>query len=266
MTWAEIVCSRGKGERALQEITPAATRTPGSGGFREATRELKSLTGSLERKLLLWLAARLPPWVNSDHLTALGLLAMVAAGGCYALSRRDPRWLHLVNVLLVVNWFGDSLDGTLARHRNRLRPRYGFYVDHIVDMYGFLALLAGLAVSPYMSRWVALGLLVVYYMLSIHIYLSTYTEGVFKIAYGKVGGTELRLIMIVGNLLLLVHPRLTVAGRSYALYDLAGALAIAGLAVTLVVSTLRSTRRLYQLERLDPPAMTRPSDAGPRPS
>jgi archaetidylinositol phosphate synthase len=266
MTWAEIVCSRGKGERALQEITPAATRTPGSGGFREATRELKSLTGSLERKLLLWLAARLPPWVNSDHLTALGLLAMVAAGGCYALSRRDPRWLHLVNVLLVVNWFGDSLDGTLARHRNRLRPRYGFYVDHIVDMYGFLALLGGLAVSPYMSRWVALGLLVVYYMLSIHIYLSTYTEGVFKIAYGKVGGTELRLIMIVGNLLLLVHPRLTVAGRSYALYDLAGALAIAGLAVTLVVSTLRSTRRLYQLERLDPPARTRPSDAGPRPS
>ena len=96
-----------------------------------------------------------------------------------------------------MNWFGDSLDGTLARYRNRLRPRYGFYVDHIVDMYAFLALLSGLALSPYMSRSVAFGLLVVYYMLSIHIYLSTYTEGVFKIAYGKVGGTELRLIMIV---------------------------------------------------------------------
>jgi len=253
-------------EHALKEITSPARRAPASGGFREATRELKSLTGALERKALYWLAARLPPWVNSDHLTVLGFLAIVAAGGCYALSRRDPRWLHLVNVLLVVNWFGDSLDGTLARHRNRRRPRYGFYVDHIVDMYGFLALLGGLALSPYMSRWVAFGLLVVYYMLSIHIYLSTYTEGVFKIAYGKVGGTELRLILIAGNLVLLVHPCVTVAGRSYAVYDLAGALAIAGVASALVASTLRSTRRLYELERLDAPPKTGPSDAGPHSS
>ncbi len=237
-------------ERPLQETTPPA-RPPAPVGFREATRELKSLTGSLERRVLYWLAARLPPRVNSDHLTVLGFVAMVAAGACYALTRYDPRWLHAVNVLLVVNWFGDSLDGTLARHRNRLRPRYGFYVDHIVDMYGFFALLGGLALSPYMTRWIALGLLVVYYMLSIHIYLSTYTEGVFKIAYGKVGGTELRLILIVGNLALLVQPTVTLAGRSYALYDVAGALAIAGMAVTLVSSTLGSTRRLYELEKID---------------
>jgi len=230
--------------------------------FREASRELKSLTGSAEKRVLLWLAARLPPAVNSDHLTALGLLAMIGAGAAYALTRRSPAWLHAVNVLLVVNWFGDSLDGTLARHRNRLRPRYGFYVDHIVDMYGFLALLAGLAASPYMSRWVALGLLVVYYMLSIHIYLSTYTEGVFKIAYGKVGGTELRLVLIAGNLVLLVHPRIELAGRAWTLYDAAGTAAIAAMAVTLLASTARSTWRLYQLERLDGP---RP-DAGPRPS
>jgi phosphatidylglycerophosphate synthase len=236
-----------------------------SGGFREATRELKSLTGSAEKRLLLWLAARLPPWVNSDHLTGLGILAMVAAGACYALTRYDARWLHAVNVLLVVNWFGDSLDGTLARHRNRLRPRYGFYVDHIVDMYGFFALLGGLALSPYMSRWVALGLLVVYYMLSIHIYLSTYTEGVFKIAYGKVGGTEMRLGVIAGNLVLLVKPCMTLGGRSYALYDVVGTVAIAAMAVTLLASTWRSTRRLYELERLDPPA-ARPPEAGPRSS
>jgi len=247
----------------LQEPT---AKTAAPGGFREATRELKSLTGSLERRVLYWLAAHVPPWVNSDHLTALGFLAMVGAGAGYALTRYDARWLHAVNVLLVVNWFGDSLDGTLARYRNRLRPRYGFYVDHIVDMYAFLALLAGLAVSPYMSRGVAFGLLVVYYMLSIHIYLSTYTEGVFKIAYGKVGGTELRLILIVGNLVLLQYPYVTLGGGSYALYDVAGIMGIAGTAVTLLVSTARSTRRLYELERLDPPAGPRPSDAGPHPS
>ena len=195
--------------------------------------------------------------MGSDQLTVLGLLAMVAAGAGYALTRYDPRWLHAVNVFLVVNWFGDSLDGTLARYRNRLRPRYGFYVDHIVDMYAFLALLSGLALSPYMSRSVAFGLLVVYYMLSIHIYLSTYTEGVFKIAYGKVGGTELRLIMIAGNLVLLIYPRVTIAGRSYALYDVAGTIAMAAMAVALVASTVRSTRRLYALERID---------AGPRSS
>src|SRR5204863_2505252 len=130
-----------------------------------------------------------------------------------------------------------------ARHRNRLRPRYGFYVDHIVDMYGFLALLGGLAVSPYMSRWAAFGLLVVYYMLSIHIYLSTYTEGVFKIAYGKVGGTEMRLIVIAGNLVLLIYPRVTIAGRSYALYDVAGAIAMAAVEVALVGSTGRRPGR-----------------------
>src|SRR6059036_2602689 len=218
MLWPE-------GSARLQEVTSPGAKGPASGGFREAVRELRSLTGPLERRLLLWLAARLPPSVNSDHLTALGFLAMVAAGACYALSGRNAAWLHLVNLFLVVNWFGDSLDGTLARHRNRLRPRYGFYVDHIVDMYAFLALLAGLALSPYMSRWVALGLLVVYYMFSIHIYLSTYTEGVFKIAYGKVGGTELRLVLILGNLVLLLQPRVALAGRSYALYDVAGTLA-----------------------------------------
>jgi hypothetical protein len=138
-------------------------------------------------------------------------------------------------------------------------------VDHIVDMYGFFALLSGLALSPYMTRWVALGLLVVYYMLSIHIYLSTYTEGVFKIAYGKVGGTELRIILIAGNLILLRRPFVTIGGQVFGLYDVAGAFAIAGMAVTLVASTLRSTRRLYELERLDPPAAAR-SDAGSRPS
>jgi phosphatidylglycerophosphate synthase len=218
--------------------------------FRDARREMTSLTAVMEKRALLWLAARMPAWVSSDQLTLLGLLAMVAAGGAYALSASEPGWLHAVNLLLVVNWFGDSLDGTLARHRNRSRPRYGFYVDHMVDTVGVLALLGGLALSGYMSPPVAAALLIAYYLLSINIYLATYTLGVFKIAYGRLGGTELRLLLALGNLALLVAPSFTVFGRSVRLYDLCGVGAAAAMLLTLAISCLRNTRELFLLERV----------------
>jgi phosphatidylglycerophosphate synthase len=219
-------------------------------GFQDARRELTSLTAKVEKRLLLWLAARLPSWASSDQLTVLGLLAMVGAGGAYALSAAQPAWLHVVNALLVVNWFGDSLDGTLARHRNRSRPRYGFYVDHMVDTFGVLALLGGLALSGFMSTAVAVVLLIAYYLLQINIYLATYTLGVFKIAYGRLGGTELRLLLALGNLALLLAPSLTLFGRTVLLYDLCGLGAAAAMAVTLVISCLRNTRELFLLERV----------------
>jgi phosphatidylglycerophosphate synthase len=218
--------------------------------FRDARRDLRGITTCVEKRALLWLAARMPGWVSSDHLTALGLLAMVAAGGAYWLGAHDVRWLHAVNALLAVNWFGDSLDGTLARFRDRCRPRYGFYVDHMVDMFGALFLLGGLALSGYMSAPVAAALLLAYYLLSINVYLATYTLGVFKITFGGLGGTELRLLLMAGNLLLMHAPRLPVAGRSVLVYDAAGLLAAAGIACALVVATVRNTRALYRLERI----------------
>ena len=218
--------------------------------FRDARREMTSLTARVEKRALLWLAARMPAGVNPDHLTLLGLLAMVAAGGAYALSARQPGWLHAVNLLLALNWFGDSLDGTLARYRNRSRPRYGFYVDHMVDTFGVLALLGGLALSGYMSAPVAVAILIAYYLLSINIYLATYTLGVFKIAYGRLGGTELRMLLALGNLALLFAPSITVFGRSVRLYDVCGIGTAAALLVTLAVSCLRNTRELFRLERI----------------
>jgi hypothetical protein len=116
-------------------------------GFRSAIRVNNSLLGRIEKRALIWIATRLPMWINSDHLTALGLLGMIAAGACYGLSSGQPLMLLIVDVCLAVNWFGDSLDGTLARVRNRQRPRYGFYVDHVVDIFGALALLSGMALS-----------------------------------------------------------------------------------------------------------------------
>jgi phosphatidylglycerophosphate synthase len=220
------------------------------GRFEEARRDLRSLTAGVEKKALLWLAARTPAWVTPDHLTGLGLLAMLVAGVAYRFSAERPALLLLVNVALLVNWLGDSLDGTLARFRERCRPRYGFYVDHLVDAFGALFLLGGLAVSGYMSERVALALLVAYLLVSINIYLATYTLGVFKISAGPVGGTELRILLALGNLALLAQPRFRVLGRQVLLYDVVGLAAVAALAGVLIVSTARNTRALYTLERL----------------
>ncbi len=218
--------------------------------FDEARRELRGLTAGIEKKALLWLAARTPARVGPDHLTALGLLAMILAGAAYAFSSGTPELLHVVNAALVLNWLGDSLDGTLARFRQRCRPRYGFYVDHLVDAFGALFLLGGLALSGYMSERIALALLIAYFLVSINIYLATYTLGVFKISFGPVGGTELRLLLALGNLALLVRPHFTLLGTEFLLYDAVGAMAIAGLIVVLIVTTARNTRALYELERL----------------
>jgi phosphatidylglycerophosphate synthase len=224
-------------------LTPATT-------FQDARREL-GVTGGVEKRVLTWLAARVPARVNSDHLTGLGFAAMLGAGVCYALSGPTPWLLLVVNVLLAVNWLGDSLDGTLARYRNRCRPRYGFYVDHMVDMFGALFLLGGIALSGHMSTGVAFAVLVAYLMMAIHVYLATYALGVFKIAYAGLGGTELRLVLAAGNVVIMIAPRVTLAGVPVLIYDLVGMAAAAGLAVTLLLAVARSTRQLYNLERLE---------------
>jgi len=136
--------------------------------FRDAERQQNSVLAPLERAALRELARRMPGWVNSDHLSMLGLLGMFMAGVCYALSRWNPLLLHLVNLFIFINWFGDSLDGTLARYRDRQRPRYGFYVDHMIDIFGTLFLIYGLALSGYMSERVSAALLIVFLMVSIN--------------------------------------------------------------------------------------------------
>ena len=181
--------------------------------FREAQREHRSLTAVVEKKALVWMAQRLPPSINPDHLTALGLLSFLAGGIFYALVPRSPLWLHAVNLCLVLNWLGDSLDGTLARVRNRLRPRYGFYVDHMVDALAALFLLAGLASSGLVTPLVALALLVAYYFLTINMGFATHALGVFKISFGLLGGTELRLLLALVNLVVLAKPRFAWDGR-----------------------------------------------------
>ena len=218
--------------------------------FREATRSLTSALAPIERRALVWMAARLPRSVNSDHLTALALLAMLFCGLSYWLARVTNLGLLFAVLGLAVNWFGDSLDGTLARVRRQQRPRYGFYVDHVVDASGAVFLFGGLALSGYMSPLVALILLAAYLLLLVETFLATYTLGTFTMSYMKIGPTELRILLAVGNLVLLVHPKATVFDREFLLFDVGGVVAACALAATLVAATAAHTRALYAAEPL----------------
>jgi phosphatidylglycerophosphate synthase len=213
-------------------------------------RELESLTAKAERRVLLRLAARVPAAIGPDHLTALGLAAMLAAGIAYALSARWPVLLLAVNVALLLNWLGDSLDGTLARYRDRQRPRYGFYVDHMVDAFGALFLLLGLAASGWIAPWLSVALLVAYLLLSVNIALAACSRGTFKISYGPFGGTELRILLAAANAAAWAWPQIALAGHAVRLFDVAAGLALAGVTGALLRSTWQNTSALYALERL----------------
>lgn len=219
-------------------------------GFRPAIRVNNGLLGTIEKRALIWIAHRLPQWINSDHLTALGLLGMIAAGACYSLSNRNSWMLLAVNVCLAINWFGDSLDGTLARVRNRQRPRYGFYVDHVVDIFGALALLGGMALSGRMSPLVAAGVLTAFLFLSIESYLATYTIGEFHLSFGGIGPTELRLLLAIGNFFLMHYRWGHVFSHRMLVLDMGGLRAIAGMGSLMLWAVIVHTARLYGQERL----------------
>jgi len=219
-----------------------------SSEFRQAEREHHSMLAAMEKKALIWMAQRMPDWVTSDGLTALGFASLLGVGLSYWYARYWPAALMLVNLFLVLNWFGDSLDGTLARVRQRQRPRYGFYVDHVLDACGSVFLFAGLALSGYMSERVAVGLLVAYFLLSIEVYLATYTVGRFHLSFAAFGPTELRLLLFVGNFALLYKPMVTVAGRQFLMFDVGGAIGIVGLGIALLWSIVKHTLFLYRAE------------------
>ena len=219
--------------------------------FRDAVRLQESITAPLERRALAWLALRMPAWVNSDHLTLLGFAAMFLAGASYALARWDHVGLLLATVFLALNWFGDSLDGTVARLRNRQRPRYGFYVDHVIDTVGGLFVMGGLALSGFVDWRIALGMYVAFLMLAIESSLAAYALGTFRLSCAKFGPTEIRILLALGNVVLWMQPGVRVAGTPYRLFDVGGVVAIAGMMVMFAVLTVRHTVMLYREERLE---------------
>ena len=213
---------------------------------KDAQRVQQSLLASWEKPTLVWMAERTPPLISSDHLTVLGLVAQIGAGIFYWFSRRNRYALLGVIVCLALNWLGDSLDGTLARVRQQQRPNYGFYVDHMADGFGAIALMGGLALSGYMHPYIAIGLLLAFLMLSIQSYLAAYALGEFHLSFWKFGPTELRVLLAVGNIALLFHP-MVLHGR-YRLFDVGGLIGLAGMTMMLIFFSARNTQLLYRRE------------------
>jgi phosphatidylglycerophosphate synthase len=212
-------------------------------------REYGGILAVPEKRILQWLAQRMPSRINSDHLTMLGLFSMLAAGGSFWAAKWDKHALIGVAVFLALNWFGDSLDGTLARVRNCQRPRYGYYVDHVIDLAGTAGLLSGLALSGYMNSFIAIALLAAFMLVEAEVYLATYVQQVFRLSCFGIGPTELRIILAVGALRLLQNPWVHMGGSgSFLLFDIGGAAAIGGLLVAFLYSSIRNGRRLYKAE------------------
>jgi archaetidylinositol phosphate synthase len=212
-------------------------------------RQHGSLLAAPEKRLLIWIAHRLPAGITSDHLTLLALAAMGAAGAAFAAARYWPPALWAVVFALAVNWFGDSLDGTLARVRRAERPRYGFYVDHVLDLVGITLLLVGLACSGFMTPIVALSVLAAYLLVSAEVFLATAAHSVFRMSFLWFGPTELRIVLAAGTIALLDNPMVDLGslGR-HRLFDVGGVVAAAGLLTALVAATIGNTRLLARME------------------
>ena len=190
----------------------------------------------------------MPAAINSDHLTLLGLVSMPIAGAAFALIPRTPWAATTFVAALAANWFGDSLDGTLARVRNRQRPRYGYYVDHVVDLVGTASLIAGIAASGAMHPSLAILLFSAYVLVAAESFLATHALGVFRISFGGFGPTELRIVLAIGAVAIADSPWVDVVGRRLLLFDVGGIAAIIGLVGAFVLSALRNSRALYFAE------------------
>ena len=218
-------------------------------------RQHDSVLAGIEKRALIAIAKKLPRWINSDHLSALGLAAMAGAGASFVVAGTDPvAGASLVVLCLFLNWFGDSLDGTVARVRDQQRPRYGYYVDHVIDLAGTALLFAGLAASGYMSPMIATLVVAAFFLVSAETYLATHSRGIFKMAFLGVGPTELRILLAAGAVALVNTPTVDPFGSGpMRLWDLGGVIGAIGMVFTFIVASCRNTRALY-LEETRPGA------------
>lgn len=210
-------------------------------------RQHNSILAAAEKRALIWMAHRLPRWIHPDHLSALGLVSMGGAGLAFWMAGMDPiAGATLVVLCLALNWFGDSLDGTVARVRDQQRPRYGYYVDHVIDLAGTAMLFAGVAASGLMSPSIATLVVAAYYLVSAEAFLATHSRGLFKMAFAGIGPTELRILLAAGAIAVIDSPLVSPFGLApVKLWDLGGVIGAVGMTVAFVVSSSRNGFALY---------------------
>ena len=213
-------------------------------------RQHNSVLAAAEKRALIWMARRLPRWIHSDHLSALGFVSMAGAGVSFWLAASNPvAGASLVVLCLLLNWFGDSLDGTVARVRDQQRPRYGYYVDHVIDLAGTAMLFGGVAASGYMTPAIAVLVVAAYYLVSAETFLATHSRGVFKMAFLGVGPTELRVLLAAGAIALIDTPIVAPFGLGpVRLWDLGGVIGATGMIATFITSSVRNGVALYAEE------------------
>ncbi len=213
-----------------------------------STRVQTSILSGLEKPALIWMASRLPRWIGPDLLTGIGVFAMAFVGLCYYLASFNALWLLGASAGLIVNWFGDSLDGTVARVRNRQRPRYGYYLDHLVDAFGTSFVMFGLAFSGLINPMLAAVVLAVYLILSINAYLAAHTVGVFRISFGRVSPTEGRVVLILLNTLLIFRQEFSLFSRTLRIMDVLAILVALGLFALILLAAVPNLRKLNREE------------------
>lgn len=225
----------------------------------QSVRIQTSFLNPLEKKALVWLADRQPKWMTSDILTFIGFLGAVIIAVGYALSGKNLAFLWLSTAGWIINWYGDSLDGTLARVRKQQRPVYGFFIDHTVDCINESVMIIGLGMSPFMSFDIAMLCLVAYLLISVYVYISAHLKGEFKLTYGKMGPTELRVILIILNTILFFIPwtretyvAFTALGVDFVLsiLDIIGILIFIGILIAYFGSLIKDGREYAKADPL----------------
>ena len=227
----------------------------------QAQRIQTSFINGIEKRALVWLAKRMPRWVNSDMLTAVGTLGALIVAIGFALSCLNVQWLWLSSFGLLVNWFGDSLDGTLARVRDCQRPVYGYYVDHTVDCINEGLMFIGAGLSPFLHLDLALLAYAIYLVLTINVSINAHLKGEFRLTYFKLGPTEFRIIVVVANTLLISIPALAAIANTHTLFgltvtmhilDYVAAFIILAMALIYIVTTISDARKYAAIDPKKP--------------
>ena len=218
---------------------------------KKAKRIINTWTGPWEKRNLPKMAAALPNWVSSDHLTILGIVAALVISLGYVLTRYSNWWLMLANFGFVLHWWADSLDGTLARVRHKEREQYGYFVDHMCDAFSTTIILVAFGLSPLMRLDISLFLAIGYLLLNIYAHVGAYTEGIFRLSYAKVGPTEIRiLVVIVNTILIFWNPTVLVLNNQpWKVVDVVGAILAGVFVIVFVIVGIKDAIRLDRLDR-----------------